>query len=201
MGQERHKSLYLNGYLMLTSMIQATAFAFYVASISKIGPQMALKLFPFLLSELIIIVALTYGYMLGVRDVWWEIDIIDVIIPFMIGLFEIMLINSIKPQTNTFTSWFVLLSIMFFMCILAVINGFIKTRSANSELIKNGLHVDREHQEQRGHWFRKVVCLLIFYTFTATVVSMILKSHYADWLLSLAICVMLIIILFGFKNL
>ena len=201
MKQERHKAIYLNGYLMLTSMIQATAFAFYVASICQIGPQMALKLFPFILSELILIVAFTYGYMLGVRDVWWELDVVDVIIPFMIGLFEIMAINSIKPRIDNFTSWFVLLSLMFSVCILAVINGFIKTRRANEELDKTGFHVGREDHEKRGHWFRKVVLMLMIYTFLATISSIIFNSYYVDWFLSFVIFIMLIIILFALKNL
>ncbi len=102
-----------NAYLVLTMLIQAVAFGVFVYSLTVLQWH-ALNRWPFLVTEFVTVVIITFGHLAVARDLAWHIDLLDVLLPYLIGLLECLPMLLLGRVQNDAMWWFV--------CYLGIMN-------------------------------------------------------------------------------
>ncbi len=154
-----------SGYLTLTSLIEATAFGIFIFWTEQvISHGLVLSELPFLAAAFSGIITLTYGYVVGSRDLTWDLGAFDIAIPFTIGLLQCVSIIMIGRQAmaghraNEFY-WFVAVSAQMIVSAFALANAWIKTRR---ERQKYEEHHRIKIYEAHIRNFRRFSFLLVF---------------------------------------
>jgi hypothetical protein len=103
-----------NAYLILTMLIQAVAFGVFINSLTVLHWH-ALDRWPYLVTEFLTIVIITFGYITVSRELVWQLDLLDILFPFLIGLLQcsFMLLLGRVPYD---TMWW-------FVCYLGLMNA------------------------------------------------------------------------------
>ena len=95
-----------NAYLMLTMLIQAVVFNVFIYSLTVLQWR-AIDRWPYLVTEFLTVVIITFGQITVARDLAWQLDLLDVLLPFLIGLLECLLILLLGRVQNDTMWWFV----------------------------------------------------------------------------------------------
>jgi hypothetical protein len=95
-----------NAYLILTLLIQAVVFCVLVYSLTVLQFR-ALVRWPFLVTELLTLVIITFGHVSVARDLAWHLDLLDVLLPFLIGLLQCLPMLLLGSVPNDAMWWFV----------------------------------------------------------------------------------------------
>jgi hypothetical protein len=95
-----------NAYLLLTLLIQAAVFSVFVYSLSVLQWH-ALNRWPFLVTELLMLVIVTFGHVAVARDLAWHVDLLDVLLPFLIGLLQCVPMLLLESVPKDAMWWFV----------------------------------------------------------------------------------------------
>jgi hypothetical protein len=115
-----------NGYLWLTSLIQAIVFGVFVASLNKLQWR-ALDRWPFVITEFLNVVLVCFGHVAISRDLCWQLDLLDVFIPFMLGLLQCLPMLLLGMIRNDALWWFVCYFALTNFIFLALLNSRMKT--------------------------------------------------------------------------
>lgn len=131
---------FANGYLTLTSLIQATAFGMLVYSIEKLtatATALAVERLPYLACEFATIAVVTWTYFAGSRDLTWRLGGLDIVIPLSLGLCQnALILMASREQCDPF-AWFLCFLVFSLLGGAAVTNAWVKTRrnpSSHAEL-------------------------------------------------------------------
>lgn len=103
-----------NAYLILTMLIQGVAFGVFVYSLTVLQSH-ALDRWPFLVTEFFTVVIITFGHLTVAREMAWDMDLLDVLLPFLIGLLECLPMLLLGRVQNDAMWWFV--------CFLGLMNA------------------------------------------------------------------------------
>ncbi len=98
---------------MLTMLLQAVAFGVFINSLTALQWQ-ALDRWPYLVTEFLTVVIITFGQITVARDLAWQLDLLDVLFPFLIALLEclpMLLLGRVQKDT----AWW-------FVCYLGLMN-------------------------------------------------------------------------------
>jgi hypothetical protein len=74
-------------YLILTMLIQAAAFGVFIYSLTVLQWHV-MDRWPFVVTEFLMVIMVTFGHFTVARELHWQIDLLDVLFPFLIGLLE-----------------------------------------------------------------------------------------------------------------
>jgi hypothetical protein len=118
-----------SGYLVLATCIQTIVFAVFIISLN-IVPQRLVGRWPFLVSEFLAIVVVCFGNMAIARDICWQLDLIDVLIPFVLGLLQCLAILLLCRVPHDALWWFVCYFAVANFIFLALLNARMKTPAA-----------------------------------------------------------------------
>ena len=125
MDNNRDKTFFTNAYLMTTSVIQAAAFGALVFAIDNLQKASILaQNWPYLTLSFITIVVLSYGYIMGAHELRWPLDGFDILIPFLLGLFQSVASLSLPWGPVCFFQIYLLFAVTGF---LALANSWVKT--------------------------------------------------------------------------
>jgi hypothetical protein len=108
-----------NCYLVLTNLIQAVAFGVFLFSLCNLKWQ-ALSRWPFLVSEFLTVVIVCFFYVGNSRRFLRPLDIVDVLLPFLLGLWQCvaMLLLGMVPRD---AQWWFLCYFCFTTCGFALL--------------------------------------------------------------------------------
>jgi small-conductance mechanosensitive channel len=166
---EEERAFFLNGYLTLTSVIQATAFGLLAYSAQGRPVHGPLLQLSFLFCEFWVIVTLTYGYFVGARDLLWRFDGLDILIPFLVGLSEASVVNSLNAEIR---HWFLFQLCVCISCFAVLLNGWIKSyrlKKAIEEVPKEELPAYlADHQINLSNYARYCILLVVLLVLTAS---------------------------------
>ena len=115
-----------NGYLLLASVVQAVVFAAYIASLIRLQARV-LDRWPFVVVEFLGVVLLCFGHMAIARDVCWQLDLLDVLIPFMLGLLQCLPMFLLGMVRNDALWWFTCYFALTNFIFIALLNARMKT--------------------------------------------------------------------------
>jgi len=94
-------------------LIQAVAFGVFINSLTVLQWH-ALDRWPYLVTEFLTVVIITFGHITVSRDLAWQIDLLDVFLAYLIGLLECLLMLLLGRVQDDTMWWFV--------CYLALLN-------------------------------------------------------------------------------
>jgi hypothetical protein len=128
MNNSNWRGFFANGYLMVTSVIQATTFAALILVADKLSESELWRLSPYLLCSFLMLVNLLYGYLDGSRDLKWPLDGFDVLLPVLLGVFQCAAMLSLATkQTDPEVLWFRWTLLVTITIMAVVVNAWIKT--------------------------------------------------------------------------
>lgn len=171
------RNFFMNSYLMLTNIIQATTFALFIFSLHYfIENKLLLDKLPFLLCDFVVIVTLCYGYIVGSRIHQWQIGGFDVIIPFLLGLTQGIMILSLSKYSQSEWLWFLSYLSVTICLIFAFINAKIKSKHHSSDYRMQEYKMHEKFFVIFGILFiiKFVLSILVFYV----VVSVKVTYHF-----------------------
>ncbi len=106
MPSSNRDSFSQNAYLILTLLIQAVVFSVFIYSLSVLQWR-ALDRWPFLATEFLVVVILTFGGVVVARDLAWHLDLLDTLLLFLIGLLQCVPMLLLGRVPNDAMWWFV----------------------------------------------------------------------------------------------
>jgi hypothetical protein len=113
-------------YLILTMLIQAVAFGVFIYSLTVLQWH-ALDRWPFVVTEFLMVVMVTFGHFTVARDMGWQIDLLDVLFPFLIGLLECLPMLLLGRVQNDTMWWLVCLLGLTNISFFNLMNARLKT--------------------------------------------------------------------------
>lgn len=127
----RIKNSFASVYLSLTSIIQAAVFAYLIFILDTYFSELHLcNVMPLICSFLLIVITWN-EYMMGATAFVWIPKIIDSFIPFLLGIFELLVCRSAVMGS---TSWYFFVSVFGLIATLAYSNMY---RSAKQHAENN----------------------------------------------------------------
>jgi len=125
-----------NAYLMLTMLIQAIAFGVFLNSLPVFlnsltfvqgqGPDR----WPFLVAEFLTVVMVCFGHITVSRKLCWRLDLLDVLLPFLLGLFECLPMLVLGRVPNDAMWWFGCFFVLTNVSFATMMNARLKTSAA-----------------------------------------------------------------------
>ncbi len=106
MPNSNQDSFSQNAYLILTLLIQAVVLSVFVSTLTVLQWR-ALDRWPFLVTEFLMIVILTYGAVGVARNLAWHLDLLDTLLLFLIGLLQSVPMLLLGRVPNDAMWWFV----------------------------------------------------------------------------------------------
>lgn len=131
-----------NAYLILTMLIQGVEFGVFVYSLTVLQSH-ALDRWPFLVTEFFTVVIITFGHLTVAREMAWDMDLLDVLLPFLIGLLECLPMLLLGRVQNDAMWWFV--------CFLGLMNAsFANLMNADEDTPDGQTAVSAEKDDSRS---------------------------------------------------
>ena len=93
-------------YLLLAILIQAVVFGVFICSLTVLQWR-TLDRWPYLVTEFLTVVMVTFGHITVSRQLAWRIDLLDVLLPFLIGLLECLPMLLLGRVPNDTLWWFI----------------------------------------------------------------------------------------------